>query len=452
MKKMFMPVMLLVGLSITASAQSKPTDTLRMSLRQAVDYAMTAQTNVKNAILDAEISRRQSQEYTGIALPQINGSFDFADYLKLPTSLIPAEFFGGEPGTYQAIQFGTQYNGTASLNASQLVFDGRYFLGLKATKALAELSSKNVDRTTIETTESVMKAYLAALISKERLSQLEANVISLKKTLDNTKALYQNGFVEKVDVDRITVGYNNLLTDKDKVAKFSMLSLNLLKFQMGMDVNQPLLLSDSLYEADFESILQNTAGANINNRVEYQILQTSYSLAEMNMKRYKVGYLPSLYAVGGYSFQAQVNQFDLLPSSKWYNTAYVGFTFSLPIFDGLQKARQIQQGKLEMMKRENNINNFENVMQLEVNTSKSNLENAIAALNVQRSNQDLASEIVTISRKKFELGVGSSLEVTDAETSFKDAQASYLSALYDAWTARIELEKALGTLVTNYVK
>ncbi|MBX7108974.1 MAG: TolC family protein [Chitinophagales bacterium] len=452
MKKLFIPVLILAGLAFNAGAQTQSTDTLRMSLRQAVDYALTTQTNVKNAMLDAEISRRQSQEYTGIALPQINGTFDFADYIKLPTSLIPAEFFGGEPGTYQPIQFGTQYNGTASLNASQLVFDGRYFLGLKATRALAELSSKNVDRTTIETTESVMKAYLTALITKERLSQLEANAASLKKTLDNTKALYQSGFVEKVDVDRITVGYNNLLTDKDKVEKFSQVSINLLKFQMGMDVNQILLLSDTLYEADFETILQNTAAANINNRVEYQILQTSYSLAEMNMKRYKVGYLPSLYAVGGYSYQAQVNEFDLIPSSKWYNTAYVGFTFSLPIFDGLQKARQIQQGKLEMMKRENNLNNFQNVMKLEVSTSKSNLENAIAALDVQRSNQELAGEIVSISRKKFELGVGSSLEVTDAETSYKDAQASYLSALYDAWTARIELEKALGTLVSNYGK
>lgn len=171
----------------------------------------------------------------------------------------------------------------------------------------------------------------------------------------------------------------------------------------------------------------------------------------MNIKQYQLGYLPSLYAVGGYSFQAQVNQFDLLPSSEWYNTAFIGFSFNLPIFDGLQKARQIQQGKLELMKRDNNLVNFQNSMNLEVANAKSNLENAISTLETQRSNQELANEIVTISRKKFEMGVGSSLEVTDAETSLKESQNNYLSALYDAWAARIDLEVALGTLAKNYL-
>lgn len=452
MKKLWIAAVFLSALYLQSHAQTAVTDTMGLSLRQSVDYALTNQTAIKNANLDAEISQRKSQEYMGIALPQVSGQFDFADYLKLPTSLIPAEFLGGEPGTYAELQFGTQYNGTANLSASQLVFDGRYFLGLKASKTLAELSTKDVTRTTIQTVESVMKAYLTALITGERHRQLEANVVSLKNTLDNTKALYEAGFVEKVDVDRIAVGYNNLLSEKEKMEKYRTVSKYLLKFQMGMDVNQEIVLTDTLFEADFEMLLQNAAAPDVNNRIEYQMLQTSLSLAEMNIKQYKLGYLPSLYAIGSYSFQAQVNEFDLIPSSKWYNTAFIGFTFNLPIFDGLQKARQIQQGKLEFMKRENNITNFQNSMKLEVSTAKSNLENAITTLEVQRSNQELADEIVTISRKKFEMGVGSSLEVTDAETSLKDAQSNYLSALYDAWAARIELEKALGTLAKNYLK
>jgi outer membrane protein TolC len=170
----------------------------------------------------------------------------------------------------------------------------------------------------------------------------------------------------------------------------------------------------------------------------------------MNIKQYQIGYLPSLYAIGSYSYQAQVNNFDLLPSSTWYNTAFIGFTLNVPIFDGLQKARQIQQGKLSLQKNENDILNFQNTMNLQVTTAKTNLENAIATLNVQRSNQDLANEIVTISRKKFELGVGTSLEVTDAETQFKDAQINYLNSLYDAWVAKIDLDKSLGILGNQF--
>ncbi len=446
MKNITRILILLMLFGIKSYSQTSTTTTMSMSLQQCVDYAMENQTTLKNARLDEEISHRQSQEYTGIALPQVSGKFEFVDFLRLPTSLIPAEFFGGEPGTYQAVQFGTQYNATASLSASQLIFDGRYFLGLKATRALADLSTKTTSRSEIETRQAVMKAYLAALIANERSTQLDANITSLKKTLDDTKAIYQSGFVEKVDVDRISVGYNNLLAEKEKVDKFKTLSVYLLKFQMGMDVNQPIELTEQLREADFESILQNASTPDINNRIEYQMMQTSISLAEMNIKQYKVGYIPTLYAIGSYSYQSQVNELDLIASSKWYNTALIGFTLNVPIFDGLQKARQIQQGKLSLEKRENDMLNFQNAMNLEVISAKTSLQNAIASLNVQRSNQDLAKEIVTISRKKFEVGVGSSLEVTDAETSLKDAQTNYLNALYEAWVAKIDLDKALGIL------
>jgi len=444
--KRLLILMLLAGVRFSAMSQSSPNDTLRMNLQQCISYALDNQISVKNAQLDADISHRQSQEYTGIALPQVNGSFDFNDYLKLPTSLIPAEFFGGEPGTYIPLQFGTQYNGTAQVTLSQLIGDGRYFLGLKATRALSDLAEKKVEATKIDITESVMKAYLARIITAARVEQLAVNIASFKKTYDDTKALYKSGFVEKVDVDRLAVNYNNLLTEKDKFDKMSALSMLLLKFQMGMDVNQPLVLLDSLRETDFQSVLQNAATADINNRIEYQMLNNTKELREMNVKRYNYGYIPTLYGVAGLSYQAQVNSFDLIPTSQWYNTAYIGFTLNVPIFDGLQKARQIQQAKLSLQQTENEMFNFQNTMNLQVTSAKTNMENAISSLEAQRNNLQLSDEIVTISRKKFELGAGTSLEVTDAETSLKESQTNYLNALYDAWVAKIELDKALGIL------
>lgn len=446
MKKLSFSILFFLSSAIVF-AQSATTDSIRMSLQQCLDYAYEHQNDIKNAQLDAEISHRYSQEVTGQGLPQVNGSVQFTDFLKLPTSLIPAEFFGGEPGTFVPLQFGTQYNTTIGATAQQLVFDGRYFLGLKAAKALTDLNQKNVLRTKIEITESVLKAYLATLIAFERSDELDVNIVSFKQTYDNTQALYKSGFTEKVDVDRIAVSYNNLLADKERTDKFKVLSIYTLKFQMGMDVNQPLILTDTLREADFQSVLQNATVPDVNNRIEYQMLLTSKSLAKMNMQQYKIGYLPSLYAIGNINWQAQRNEFDFFQGGDWYNTAYIGLTLNVPIFDGLQKARQIQQAKLEMQKNDNNILNFQNSMNLEVTSAKANMQNAIHALDVQKSNLDLANEIKTISKKKFELGVGTSLEVTDAETSLKDAQTSYLNALYDAWVARLDLEKALGMLV-----
>ncbi len=446
MKKLFFAALLMWAFCIRASAQTATTDTTRMSLQQCIDYALANQVNIRNARLDEEISMRHTQEVTGLALPQIDASLDVTDFLKLPTSLIPAEFFGGEPGTFAAVQFGTQWNATASLQASQLVLDGRYFLGLKAARALADLSSLDVHRNEIETVEAVMKAYLSSLIAERRLQQLDVNITRFKKLFEDTKALYQAGFVEKLDVDRITVNYNNLITEKGNVERLTALSSLVLKFQMGMDVNRGIFLTDSIGEDNFEAVLQNSGTPDLNNRVEYQQLLTGKSLAQMDVQQYNIGYLPSLYAFGSLSYQAQREEFNFFNNGRWYSTGLIGLKLSLPIFDGLQKARQVQQARLSLQKSENNIENFRNAMNLQVSSAEANMQNAISRLTSQKSNLDLAKEVVDISRKKFELGAGSSLEVTDAEGSLKDAETNYLSALYDAWIARIDLQKAFGSL------
>jgi outer membrane protein TolC len=392
---------------------------------------------------------RHTQEVTGLALPQIDASVDVTDFLKLPTSLIPAEFFGGEPGSFAAVQFGTQWNATAAVQASQLVLDGRYFLGLKAARALADLSSLDVKRNEIETVEAVMKAYLATLIAERRMQQLDANISRFKKLFDDTKAFHQAGFVEKLDIDRITVNYNNLVTEKENVERLTALSSLVLKFQMGMDVNRGIILTDSIGEDNFEAVLQSAGTPDLNNRVEYQQLLTGKSLAQMDVQRYNIGYLPSLYAYGTLSYQAQREEFNFFNNDRWYPTGLVGLKLTVPIFDGLQKVRQVQQARLSLQKSENNIENFRNAINLQVSSAQANLQNAISRLSSQKSNLDLAKEVVEISRKKFELGVGSSLEVTDAEGSLKDAETNYLSALYDAWIAKIDLQKAFGNLYNN---
>jgi outer membrane protein len=425
------------------------TDTLHMNMQQCVDYALDHQIAVRNALLDEQISQRNSQSQLAEGLPQINTSFNFQDYLHLPTTLIPAEFLGGEPGTFVPIQFGTQYNAIAAISGSQLIFDGRYFLGLKATRTLEDLSMKTTTQTKIQTMDSVEKAYLRALISSVRIQQIDNSLANIKRTFDDTKALYQSGMVEKLDVDRINVTYNNLLVQRDQTIKFVQLSMLDLKYMMGLDVNQPLVLTDSIREANFQDILQNAMVPNVENRIEYQSLQTSISLDEMNVKQYKVGYYPTLYLNGEWDYAAQRNEFDFFHGGTWYRTTYLGLKLNLPIFDGLKKAREIQSAKLSMQKDQNIKEEFTNSMNLQVAAAKAGLQNAISALGTQRSNLDLAQEVSDLSRKKYQQGVGSSLDVTDAESSLRDSQINYLNALYQAWVAAIDLEVALGTFYTG---
>jgi len=252
------------------------------SLQQAQEYAVKNSINSANAKLDVDLARAKKNEVTGIGLPQLSGSFDIKDFIEIPTSLVPAEFFGGPPGSFAPVQFGTKYNASAGLTASQLIFSSDYIVGLQASKTYMELAQKAESRTKIETITSVTKAYYGALVARERFKLLEINIERLDKMLKEMRALNSNGYIEKIDVDRVEVNYNNLLVEKEKTLRLINLSEALLKFQMGLDVNQPIILSDSL--TAFTATL-NEAGnvkANPSARIEYSLLESQNKLNELD--------------------------------------------------------------------------------------------------------------------------------------------------------------------------
>lgn len=442
MKKLIL--MLLMVMAAFTNLWSQSTQTF--SLQQCVDYAMQHNSSVLNSKLDIDYAHRQVQEFTGMGLPQINGSVSVNDYLKLPTSLIPAEFFGGDPGTFIPVKFGTQYSGSVGGSISQLVADGSFFVGLQASKTLQDLYQKNANRTVTETKASVMKAYYTALMSSKSLSVINANIAQLKKLKDDTKVMYDNGFVEQLDVDRITVAYNNLVTQKANAEKMVELSTELLKFQIGLDVNTPITLTDSLSAMNFEPLIQTASSFNKGNRVEYQLLQTQRTLYSLDVKRYKVGYLPSIYAFGNINYSWSGQQFDPFTSKQWYPMTLIGAQINIPVFDGFVKARKIEEGNLNLQKTDNDILNLTNAMNLEVNSSKISLENAASNLSSQQANVTLAQSVYNTAQTKYQQGVGSFLELIDANTALVSAQNNYLNALYDAWIASVNLKKALGTL------
>ncbi len=431
-----------------AHSQSKDSSSFSLSLPQALDYAMKNQFSIQNAELDQQIAEARRKEILGMGLPQITSSFDVSDFLDIPTSLIPVQFFGGPAGTYIGVQFGTQYNATASVNATQLVFDGTFFLAVKAMKSFQEIAHKSAIRTRIEVVSAVTKAYYNVLITEDRLQLLDANILRLNKLQKDTKALLEGGFVEKIDLDRITVTYNNLMTEQDKTRRFAVLAYNMLKYQMGMDLKNGLKLTDKLADIRFSSDALSTDKFDPSKRIEYSMLQTQQNLNQLELKKNRVGYLPSIFAYGSAQESAYRTKFDILDAgNKWYPTSLIGLKLTLPIFDGGQKHFRVQQNKLNIMKTENDMKSLSLGLDLEFENSKTMLINASNTLEIQKKNMDLATEIYDVSTKKYDAGVGSNLEVMNAETALKEAQTNYSSALYDALNAKVDFDKASGSLI-----
>lgn len=436
-----------LGLPGFLAAQQTDTSSYNLSLRQAIDYALSHNSQVQNATLDEMAATAKVREIVGIGLPQVNTSFQVQDFVEIPTSLIPGEFFGGPPGSYIPVQFGTQYNASFSISASQLVFSGTWLYGVKGAQVYQELARKSTDRTRIETSAEVTKAYYTAMINQERKTQIDANLAMVKKMKDDTKALNDNGFVSKLDLDRITVSYNNLVTEADNIKRLLDLSLVLLKYQMGMDQSAKLMLTENIKDMSFTPQQVPSGQFNYSNRVEFQLVDLSLRGQKLLLRSERAGYFPTIAAFGSMTAQAQRTKFDIFDTQKpWYPIGVIGLQVNMPIFDGLQRHYRVQQTKIGILKAENNLLMIQRTIDMQQAVSKVNLQNATASLDAKKANLDLAKHVLEEAQKKYGQGSSSNIEIISAQTALKDAETNYFNALYDAVVAKVEYDKSIGVL------
>ncbi|MBD3748843.1 MAG: TolC family protein [Sphingobacteriales bacterium] len=446
MKKRRMLILVLSILSFgVVNAQTDTTKSHNFNLEECIQYAYQHQTSLLNADLDRKIADSKVKETIGIGLPQIAGTANLQDYLKVPTSLLPGEFFG-QPGTYIPVKFGVKYNSSLSASATQLLFNGSYLVGLQASKTYKELSQRAYDRTKIETNVAVTKAYYMVLVNNKQIELLNANINQLKEQLDQTKALFKNGFAEQIDADRLTVLYNNLITEKQNILRSLELGKNVLKFQMGMPVEDDLTLSGSIDDVSLSSKdLPLTDSATYRNRIEYNLAQTQVKLNALSLKNTKAEFLPTLSAFGTGSLSYQNNSFSNLYDRN-YPTLFIGLQLNIPIFSGGQRYQRVKQAEFTLRKSDHDLLNAKNSINLDIQNSITQFTNSLNSLKNQERNLDLANEVLRVSKIKYEQGVGSSLEVTQAQTSLKEAQNNYINALYDALISKVDTEKAIGSI------
>lgn len=421
-----------------------------LSLKDCIQYALQHAPSVQNAYIDYQIARQRIAEVRSAGLPQVNGSVSFRYFVEIPTSLVPGEFFGAPRGTFIPVRFGVPYNLDISVTGTQLIFDGTYFVGLQAARAVKEITYRSYQRSRTETIAAVKKAYFTALVSQERLRLLSQNIQQLELLVQQTKGLYEAGFAEKLDYQRLEVSLNNLRTEQSKAAELTALAYLALKLQMGMPLETPISLTDTLSPQELLTLLPDTITDSRFDpavRWEYQILLQQRRALELNLRRYQVSYLPNLVAIGNLATQAQRREFDFFDTKKrWFPIAFVGAQLQVPIFDGLRRASQIHQARLELQKNQNDLFQLRQALMLEAETARRQLLNSLRALSIQQRNLALAEEVLRTARRKNELGVGSTVELLQAQNSYDQAQTNYTTALLEAYLAYIDWQKAIGTL------
>lgn len=434
------------------------TDVFRFSRKQCVQYALEHANSMKNALQDVADAKYFTQETVSIGLPQLRAAFQVQDFPVIPQSAIPANIFDptAKPGDLQLIALQTRSNAVAEVDLSQLLFDGRYLVGLRATKLYRELYTKLSKRTEIETAGLVSKAYYNVLVNEHRLELFQTNRDRLTKILNDTRAQKQNGFAQQIDVDRLQVSLNNLETEYENTRRLVDLSRSLLKFQMGMPQEATLELTDKIDTEDAQ-LGQTELGKQLDfdNRIEVGVFKTQIGLNRFDVMRYQAGYLPTLAASARYSASAFRNDLGGLTSSRngvasvWPNGLSWAIRLDLPIFDGLQKHAQVQRAKIRLLKSQNDLENLKQNLSLQHANARANLTNALKQLEIQKRNQELAGEVYRVAQARYKEGLGTNIELVEAEASYKTSQNNYVNSLLDAYIARIDLKQALGTLGTE---
>lgn len=423
----------------------------QMTLQQCIDYALENNPNIKSARAGVDMSEAKVGEYISSGLPQITANADLGNNYIIPTTFVPAQIFdpNAPEGELAPVQFGTTYTGRASIDLNQMIFSGSYFVGLKAAKTYTELSRKDLIQTEVDLLAAIKKAYYSVLVYQERDALVQKNYQRLDSLLRETRLMYEGGFAEKIDVSRVQVQFNNISQAIKTSSTALEVSMKLLKFQMGMPIGNVIALTDNLQTIKFEVLNEDyKAGFNYNDRIEFSKLETNKALVELDIKNTKVQYLPTLDFYGNYGASYGTSVFSNFVSfgENWKTLGAFGIKLNVPIFDGFRKSKQIQQKKFQLDQIEFSQELVKNQINLEQEQSSLQFANNLDALKAQEENMKLAEEVYNVTVIKYQQGVGSNIEVIDADASYKEAQTNYFSALYDALISAVELEKAYGKL------
>jgi outer membrane protein TolC len=413
------------------------------SLKDAQEFAVLHSYDSIKSLLDVEAARKKLKETLADGFPQIDSNLRYLNNLELPTVLIP-DFIGGDPDKKIALQFGTQHNANFNITVNQKIFDASYIVGLNTSKIYQQLADEGYERTQLEVKETVTNTYFLILVSKETERIIKANIENLEKTLYEISESYKEGFVEKTDVDVIQISVTGLKNSLQNVQKQTEVAYKLLKFQMGLDLEKNIEITEKLEDILRRIDIQEAISAkfNLSQNIDYKLLNTQEKLAEMAHKNARTKYWPSISAFYTYQQAAQRDRFNFLNFNKdWFRSQMFGINIYIPIFkSGGQKARVAQAAIVLKQARNLRLQASQGIL-----LEDAQARNALSAayenfLNI-KDNMDLSKNVYDATLTKYREGISSSTDLTQANDRYLLSQSNYIQAISTLLGAKNKLDR-----------
>ncbi|WNH08879.1 TolC family protein [Thalassobellus suaedae] len=418
------------------------------SLQGAIDYALENNRTAKNASRDIDAAKKQKWETTTIGLPQISASIDYNNWLKQQVSLIPAEFFGGNVGEFAEVAFGTKQTMNGTIKLEQLIFDGSYLVGLQSAKVYLEISKNAKEKTDLEVRKAVINAYGNVLLAEESVKILERNMDVLKKNLNESTKIYENGLGDEESVEQLQITLSGIESTLNNTSRLKKLAYQMLNITLGIDINNKTTLTDSLESLTAQNIVLDLLEVedNIDNNIDYKIAKNDKTSKELLLKLEKSKALPTLkgFVNGGYS--GNNNNFSFLEKDqKWFGSSLLGVSMNIPIFSSGGRSAATQRAKINLEKAKEDLTETEQKLKLQIASAKSDYQFAIEDYDNKKQNLNLAERIEAKNQIKFFEGIATSFELRQAQTQLYSSQQEFLQAMLDVINKKAELETVLNT-------
>lgn len=445
---MRVPITLLTVLLLSFSVNAQDsTKAMKLSIHDAIAYAMDNSLKAKTAEIDIEQAKKDVWIQASRGLPIVKGSVGYTNFIDLPTSIIPADAFGAPPGTPPIeAQFGQAHTMEAGVNVGLQIFDGSYIIGVKGAKGFEKLRADQSRMTDNEIETLVATRYYTSQIALENVRLLDQNIANIEKTLNETSKLYEAGFAEEMDVEQLDLLINGL-KNKAKMAKRQhAATLLLIKYEIGMDVNTNIELTDNLetlwaLESDSSLLAREM---NMEANLAFDLVKQDVVLHGYLVKLEEAKYYPTLHAFFDYKQQAFRDKFDFFDFSRsWYPQTLWGIKLNVPIWDNLGGAASIKKAKLEQQKVKDRLWDLEQALTMQYITARDNFYSSLEQLDNAKANVSLAERIQNKTLIRYNEGLSSSMELTTAENQLIQAQTEYINTLFQAMDAKVDLKVAV---------
>ncbi len=409
------------------------------TLEEAIKYGLENNPQAKISAMDVEIAKKKVKETASMGLPQLSGEVKYQNFIDIPTQVVPGEAFGA-PVEFVEVQFGVEQNAGLSFTASQLIFNGNYLVGLKASQVYVKMAEYQQGLSTTNLRSDIKNAYQLVVLSKENLEVIKDSHKKVEQAYNETVELNKAGFIDEASVDELELSKLNLenaIINAENQIKTSKL---LLKLYLGIPANEEVSVTNTL-----DNLMSKTvqiADFNVTNNIQYGMLETKEQLQTLNLRNEQAKWMPTLSAYYNHQKNAYANEFSFLDSDQtYYPTNLVGVTISVPIFDGGGRIFKTGQAKIEVEKVQEEKKQLETGLQLQYQQAVADLSNAEKTLDLVNKKISLGEGILDKAYANHKEGLISSFELNQKESQFLQLKGEYLQASMAVLNAKLEIEK-----------